>query len=95
MVAQFNGANDVGMIRRAHQLVMIGYKWRFNNAVLTAGSAPNCCYRCGNMVAVSELDEHLQEEFIDFESMPQETRGIPSKKPVADYFLRAPTLGPL
>lgn len=34
-----------------------------------------------------ELDEHLQREFIIFEAAPQETRGIPSKKPVPDYFL--------
>ena len=43
--------------------------------------------RCGNVAAILELDEHLQKEFIIFEAAPQETRGIPSKKPVADYFL--------
>lgn len=43
--------------------------------------------RCGNVAAILELDEHLQREFIIFEAAPQETRGIPSKKPVADYFL--------
>ncbi|XP_074920779.1 serine/threonine-protein phosphatase 4 catalytic subunit [Chelonoidis abingdonii] len=42
---------------------------------------------CGNVAAILELDEHLQKEFIIFEAAPQETRGIPSKKPVADYFL--------
>ncbi|KAF3845818.1 hypothetical protein F7725_002896, partial [Dissostichus mawsoni] len=67
VVAQFNAANDIHMICRAHQLVMEGYKWHFNETVLT-------------------LDEHLQREFIIFEAAPQETRGIPSKKPVADYF---------
>lgn len=45
--------------------------------------------RCGNVAAILELDEHLQKEFIIFEAAPQETRGIPSKKPVADYFLWA------
>ncbi|RLV62196.1 hypothetical protein DV515_00019566 [Chloebia gouldiae] len=43
--------------------------------------------RCGNVAAILELDEHLQKEFIIFEAAPQETRGIPAKKPVADYFL--------
>lgn len=47
------------------------------------------CHRCGNVAAILELDEHLQKEFIIFEAAPQETRGIPSKKPVADYFLWA------
>lgn len=46
--------------------------------------------RCGNVAAILELDEHLQREFIIFEAAPQETRGIPSKKPVADYFLWSP-----
>ncbi|XP_030649500.1 serine/threonine-protein phosphatase 4 catalytic subunit A isoform X2 [Chanos chanos] len=87
VVAQFNAANDIHMICRAHQLVMEGYKWHFNETVLTVWSAPNYCYRCGNVAAILELDEHLQKEFIIFEAAPQETRGIPSKKPVADYFL--------
>ncbi|XP_072792479.1 serine/threonine-protein phosphatase 4 catalytic subunit isoform X3 [Taeniopygia guttata] len=87
VVAQFNAANEVSMICRAHQLVMEGYKWHFGETVLTVWSAPNYCYRCGNVAAILELDEHLQKEFIIFEAAPQETRGIPAKKPVADYFL--------
>lgn len=75
------------MICRAHQLVMEGFKWHFNETVLTVWSAPNYCYRCGNVAAILELNEHLQRDFTIFEAAPQESRGIPSKKPQADYFL--------
>ena len=87
VVAQFSQANDVDMICRAHQLVMEGYKWHFNETVLTVWSAPNYCYRCGNVAAILELDEHLARNFTIFEAAPSEARGIPSKKPQADYFL--------
>jgi serine/threonine-protein phosphatase 4 catalytic subunit len=87
VVAQFNAANDIDMICRAHQLVMEGYKWHFNETVLTVWSAPNYCYRCGNVAAILELNENLQRDFTIFEAAPQENRGIPLKKPQADYFL--------
>lgn len=43
--------------------------------------------RCGNVAAILELNENLQREFTIFEAAPQESRGVPSKKPQADYFL--------
>ncbi|KAH9414614.1 Serine/threonine-protein phosphatase 4 catalytic subunit [Dermatophagoides pteronyssinus] len=87
VVQQFNNTNHLEMICRAHQLVMEGYKWHFNESVLTVWSAPNYCYRCGNVAAILELDENLTRGFTIFEAAPQETRGVPSKKPQADYFL--------
>lgn len=48
---------------------------------------------CGNVAAILARDEHIQKDFIIFEAAPQERQGIPSKKPIADYFLC--TLRPL
>jgi serine/threonine-protein phosphatase 4 catalytic subunit len=86
-VAQFNQANKIDLIARAHQLVMEGYKHMFGDTLVTVWSAPNYCYRCGNVAAILELDEHLNKNYKIFEAAPQEARGVPAKKPAPDYFL--------
>jgi len=87
VVKQFNHTNQLDLICRAHQLVMEGYKYMFDKTVVTVWSAPNYCYRCGNVAAILELDEHRNANFKIFEAAPQEARGIPAKKPAPDYFL--------
>jgi serine/threonine-protein phosphatase 4 catalytic subunit len=87
VVSQFNHTNKISLIARAHQLVMEGYKPLFNDQLVTVWSAPNYCYRCGNVAAILELDENLNKNFKVFDSAPQEKRGIPAKKPAPDYFL--------
>jgi len=83
----FNRTNNIDLICRAHQLVMEGYKYMFDNQLVTVWSAPNYCYRCGNIAAILELDEHRNAFFKIFDAAPQESRGIPMKKPQPDYFL--------
>ncbi|KAL2944846.1 Serine/threonine-protein phosphatase PP-X isozyme 2 [Bienertia sinuspersici] len=87
VVTTFNHDNNIDYICRAHQLVMEGYKWMFNHQIVTVWSAPNYCYRCGNVAAILELDENLKREFRVFQAAPQEARGTPAKKPAPDYFL--------
>ncbi|OEH79174.1 protein phosphatase catalytic subunit [Cyclospora cayetanensis] len=86
-IDEFCHTNNIEIIARAHQLVMDGYKWWFDKRLVTVWSAPNYCYRCGNVATVMELDEHLNYQFKTFEAAPPERRGIPSKKPPPDYFL--------
>ncbi|CAK7350132.1 unnamed protein product [Dovyalis caffra] len=87
VVTSFNHSNNIDYICRAHQLVMEGYKWMFRNQIVTVWSAPNYCYRCGNVAAILELDENLNKQFRVFDAAPPESRGAPAKKPAPDYFL--------
>ena len=117
IVKRFNHINDLSLIARAHQLVMEGYKEMFDSQIVTVWSAPNYCYRCGNVAAILELYEDASNggvvsrsngdvsrslasiptngglkqgpgrRYRVFEAAPQDPRGMPAKKPVADYFL--------
>lgn len=59
----------------------------FGEQLVTVWSAPNYCYRCGNVAAILELDEQCGRNFKVFDAAPQDARGIPAKKAAPDYFL--------
>ena len=73
---------------RAHQLVMEGYNWSHEGAVVTIFSAPNYCYRCGNQAAILEVDENRQQQqFLQFDPAPRRGEPIASGRKAPDYFL--------
>ena len=87
IVKQFTHQNNIELICRAHQLMMEGYKYMFDEQLVTVWSAPNYCYRCGNVAAILELDEHCNRTFKNFEAAPQQSRGKVTKPVKPDYFL--------
>ncbi|PVG02080.1 serine/threonine specific protein phosphatase [Serendipita vermifera] len=86
-VRNFARQNDIELLARAHQLAMEGYKHMFDNLIVTVWSAPNYCYRCGNVASILELDENLRQEYKVFNHAPSDARSIPAKRPPPEYFL--------
>ncbi|XXZ97858.1 phosphoprotein phosphatase PP4 catalytic subunit [Meyerozyma guilliermondii] len=85
-VQQFLHRNDVSLIARAHQLVMEGYKEMFDGGLVTVWSAPNYCYRCGNIASVLTITDDLERHYKVFEAVTPEN-DTPTKRPQTDYFI--------
>ncbi|KAI6004536.1 Metallo-dependent phosphatase-like protein [Pisolithus orientalis] len=86
---EFNHVNSLSLIARAHQLVQEGYKYMFDNALVTVWSAPNYCYRCGNMASVLTLREGGEHEFKVFGPAPEneKDKGMGRRNPGMQYFV--------
>lgn len=86
-MVQFNHNNGIELICRAHQLVMEGFKYHFpDRNVATVWSAPNYCYRCGNVASVLSFDEHLNRDIKIFREV-DESSEEEEKKTLVPYFL--------
>lgn len=84
---EFNHINNLQLIARSHQLAQDGYMYWFPNDILvTIWSAPNYCYRCGNLAAILELDSNLNRNFKTFKEVPESAKSI-SPKMVLPYFM--------
>ena len=87
--AKFNHVNGLSLIARAHQLVNEGYKYHFKDKdVVTVWSAPNYCYRCGNVASIMNLHEDLVPKFTIFSAVPEHRRATPANRTGrGEYFL--------
>lgn len=86
-VEKWNQANDLSLIVRAHQLVFEGYKYSFGEQLVTVWSAPNYCYRCGNIAAILEINENLERNFIKFDASPTSRDESQQGNVPVEYFL--------
>jgi len=83
---EFIQINALTLICRAHQLVHEGYKYMFDDKLVTVWSAPNYCYRCGNIASILECTTTEKIEPKLFSAVPDSERVIPSRN-VTPYFL--------
>eukprot|EP01091_Cochliopodium_minus_P007569 TRINITY_DN17458_c0_g1_i1.p1 TRINITY_DN17458_c0_g1~~TRINITY_DN17458_c0_g1_i1.p1 ORF type:complete len:311 (-),score=74.09 TRINITY_DN17458_c0_g1_i1:15-947(-) len=91
IVQKFLETNGFEQIVRAHQLCMDGFQVLFNDTFSTIWSAPNYCYRCGNVASILEISEKSSEKkFNVYEAAPESERKVPkndSIKEIPDYFI--------
>jgi hypothetical protein len=85
-VSEFCHNNRLELIARAHQVIQEGYKYRFDDQLITVWSAPNYMYRVGNVASVLALDGNLQRELKVFRQVPDANRKVPDGNLNASYF---------
>lgn len=68
-----------------------GYKFMFDDQnLVTVWSAPNYCYRCGNVASIMRLDDYLnvdESSFTIFNAVPDQDRLMPKNVQANQYFL--------
>ncbi|KAL1915679.1 uncharacterized protein VTP21DRAFT_6438 [Calcarisporiella thermophila] len=91
VTSEFNHVNSLTLIARAHQLVQEGYKFMFpEENLVTVWSAPNYCYRCGNVASVLRLTDGgtvSEKSFEIFDAVPDQERTVPNRMGGSQYFL--------
>lgn len=93
IVRKFLEMNQMVHILRAHQLCMEGYSVLYDDRLSTVWSAPNYCYRCGNLASILEVAPGGQKTFLTFSEAPENERDGPQQQPPqgqphrSEYFL--------
>ncbi|KRX08865.1 hypothetical protein PPERSA_08969 [Pseudocohnilembus persalinus] len=86
---QFLEQNNVTKILRSHSLFLEGHKQIWDKSVSTIFSAPNYCYRCGNVGSIVQINENLDFEFKSYQASKDQLKNATQKvqNAVPDYFL--------
>jgi serine/threonine-protein phosphatase PPG1 len=93
VVKKFLAVNNMSHILRAHQLCQEGYQVLYEDRLSTVWSAPNYCYRCGNMASVLEVSDTGERFFNVFDASPDndvhraEQQQQQGKEVTTEYFL--------
>eukprot|EP00793_Prasinoderma_coloniale_P002103 PRCOL_00002611-RA len=86
VTAEFNHLNGLDVICRAHQLVQEGLKYMFaDKSLVTVWSAPNYCYRCGNVASILTFDENM-ETSVQYFSETEENNNMIAPRVAVPYF---------
>ena len=88
VVDEFNHVNDVDLVARAHQLVMDGFSYVYpsRRTCCTVWSAPNYCYRCGNIASVLQISASYEQTPLKFADT-EESRASAVTQRLSPYFL--------
>ena len=64
-------------------------QWHFEDkSVVTVWSAPNYCYRCGNVASIMNLGADLEPKFTIFSAVSERDRHVPpTTNRRTEYFL--------
>lgn len=79
--------NNLEFMCRAHQVAQEGYMSWFGGKCFTVWSAPNYCYRGGNLASVYEVNSCSNTKFKIFHEAPASARGMQPEQCLPQYFL--------
>ena len=68
VTTEFLFLNNLKAMVRAHQVCHEGYMMHHNDQCITVWSAPNYCYRVGNLAVVMQVNPNMKYDFKIFES---------------------------